>query len=311
MRFVAVDWGTSRIRALLVDGERVVARSESNEGVSRLRAGEHAAVFAHHCGAWLAAEPDLPVILVGMAGSREGLALARYVPCPAGPDEIADAAVSVEVGNGQLATIVPGLTSLRGDAADVMRGEETHLLGSGVTDGLVCLPGTHCKWALMERGRVASFATFLTGELYGLLREHSMVGRPATEPADPAGFEAGLAASSLRGEGAAQGGLLNALFVARANTLTGRLGPDRLGLYLSGLLTGEEIAGAFRLFGRSETVTVIADPPRADLYLGALTSLGIGVRLRGQEETLLAGLAAILPRIVRKASAERGVADPT
>ncbi|MGA0598646.1 2-dehydro-3-deoxygalactonokinase [Enterovirga sp. CN4-39] len=295
MRFVAVDWGTSRIRALLVDGAAILARSESDEGVSRLKPGEHAGVFARHCGAWLAAEPDLPVVLVGMAGSREGWALAPYAECPAGVDEIAAALTSIEIGNDRRGVIVPGVRVLEGGRADVLRGEETHLLGSGVTDGLVCLPGTHCKWALLRGGRIASFATFLTGELYALLREHSMVGRPATEPADPAGFSEGLAASPLGGR-AAGGGLLNRLFAARAATLTGRLGRERLGTYLSGLLTGEEIAGAFGLFGRPGQVTIVADPPRAELYRMALQAEGIEVAVKGQEETLLAGLGALLSR---------------
>jgi 2-dehydro-3-deoxygalactonokinase len=262
--------------------------------VSRLKPGQHAEVFARHCGAWLAAEPELPVVLVGMAGSREGWVLAPYADCPAGPDEIAAALTRVDIGNGRKVAIVPGLRTLQEDAADVMRGEETHLLGSGVADGLVCLPGTHCKWALMERGKIAAFATFLTGEMYGLLREHSMVGRPAAEPADPAGFTEGLAASTLHR--VAGPGLLNALFAARAATLTGRLSPEKLGPYLSGLLTGEEIAGAFRLFGRPAQVTIVADPPRADLYIQALEAEGVAVLRKGQEETLLVGLAAILAR---------------
>jgi 2-dehydro-3-deoxygalactonokinase len=292
MRFVAVDWGTSRIRALLVEGTQVIARSESDEGVSRLQPGQHAAVFARHCGAWLASEPQLPVVLVGMAGSREGWALAPYAECPAGAEEIAAALTQIQIGVGRTASIMPGLTITADGKADVMRGEETHLLGSGVRDGLVCLPGTHCKWALMSGGRVSSFATFLTGELYALLREHSMVGRPAAEPADEAGFGEGFAASSFRG--GAEGGLLNALFAARAATLTGRLTPEKLGPYLSGLLTGEEIAGAFRRYGRPSQVTVVADPPRADLYVRALAADGIAVTVRGQDEALLAGLGAIL-----------------
>jgi 2-dehydro-3-deoxygalactonokinase len=175
-----------------------------------------------------------------------------------------------------------------------MRGEETHLVGSGLTDGLVCLPGTHCKWAQMRDGKVASFATFLTGEFYALMREHSMVGRPAAEPADPVGFAEGVAASSLRG--GIGGGLLNKLFEARAATLTGHLSPEKLGPYLSGLLTGEEIAGAFRLYGRPKQVAIVADPPRAELYVQALEREGIAVQQHGQEETLLKGLAMILER---------------
>jgi 2-dehydro-3-deoxygalactonokinase len=296
MRFIAVDWGTSRVRALLIDGTEVLARAESDEGVSRLRPGEHSAVFARHCEPWLAAEA-LPVILVGMAGSREGWRPAPYVPCPAGPDEIAGALTRVDLGEGRTGFIVPGVSTTRGEGADVMRAEETHLLGSGVADGLVCLPGTHCKWARMEGGRITDFATFLTGELYALLREHSMVGRPATEPADPGGFARGLSASSFRaGDASGFGGLTNALFAARAATLTGRLTPAELGPYLSGLLTGEEIAGAFRLFGRPERLTVVADPPRANLYVETLGRDGISVAVAGQEETLIAGLREILLR---------------
>ena len=295
MRFVAVDWGTSRFRAHLVEGGTVLARAEAEGGVSRLKEGEHRGVFWSACGPWLAAEPGLPVVMAGMVGSREGWVQVPYVDCPAGPAEIARGLTRVDLGEGCIGAIVPGLRSAAGEAVDVMRGEETHLLGSGVTDGLVCLPGTHCKWALMDGGRIAAFATFLTGELYALLREHSMVGRPATEPADPGGFGRGLEAARREAERPG-GGLLHLLFGARAATVTGRLAPAALGPYLSGLLTGHEIAGAIRLFGRPDRVTIVADPPRADLYRQALGREGIRVRIVGQEETLLAGLAAILER---------------
>lgn len=290
MRFVAVDWGTSRIRALLVDGQDVAERRDSDEGVSRLRSGEHAAAFGRLCGTWLSRQPDLPVLLVGMVGSREGWFLAPYARCPAGPAEIAAALLPVDLGGGGRGFVVPGLRTAAGDATDVMRGEETHLLGSGVVDGLVCLPGTHCKWARMEGGRITGFASFLTGEMHALLREHSMVGRPASEPPDPKGFALGLADA----ETGSSGGLLNELFRARASTIVGEIASDRLGPYLSGLLTGHEVAGALRLFGRPESVTVVADPPRADLYRQALARHGIGFTTVGQEETLLAGLGWIV-----------------
>ncbi|MBV9079238.1 MAG: 2-dehydro-3-deoxygalactonokinase [Methylobacteriaceae bacterium] len=293
MRFVAVDWGTSRFRALLAANGRILERRETDHGIARLRAGDHAAVFERAAGAWLAREPDLPVLLVGMVGSREGWAEAPYARCPAGPREIAAALAPVDLGQGRRGAIVPGLRTERDGAVDVMRGEETHLLGAGVADGLVCLPGTHCKWARVEAGRVADFATFLTGELYGLLREQSMVGRPAREPADPAGFALGLAAA--RDEAARPGGgLLQRLFGARAAAVTGRLAPEALGPYLSGLLTGFEIAGALKAFDPPAVVTVVADPPRAALYEEALAAFGLGCRIRGQDETLLAGLARLV-----------------
>jgi 2-dehydro-3-deoxygalactonokinase len=290
MRFVAVDWGTTRLRAMLVDGDRVLARAASQDGVSRLRRGEHQVVFMRACGAWLAAEPDLEVALVGMVGSREGWLPAPYAACPAGPGEVAAALTPVGPEFGFHGAVVPGLLAERAGSIDVMRGEETHLLGTGVADGLVCLPGTHCKWALMESGRIVAFATFLTGELYALLREHSMVGRPAADPADEDGFALGLAAAG----GEVSGGLLNRLFEARAATVTGRLQPAALGPYLSGLLTGEEVGGALRLFGRPSRVTIVADEPRAGLYVAALGRAGVETSLRAPEPALLAGLARIL-----------------
>lgn len=276
-------------------------RAECDEGVSALSTGEHERVFRAQCGRWLAQSPALPVLMVGMVGSREGWLEAPYARCPAGAGEIAAALATLRLDDGTVLRIVPGLRYDAPDGqVDVLRGEETHILGSSVLgssvlgssveDGLVCLPGTHCKWAELRGGRVERFATFITGELYALLRHHSMIGRPATEPEDETGFALGLDAAR-RDDGRS---LLNRLFGARAATVTRRLAPDALGPYLSGLLTGTEIEGAVALFGRPDRVTIVADPPRADLYVTALKTLGIVTTVVGQEETLLAGLARIL-----------------
>lgn len=293
MRFVAVDWGTSRLRAFLVEGEAVVDRAASDDGISRLAAGTHRAAFDAVCGGWLAAEPGLPVVLAGMVGSREGWFPAAYAPCPAGPDALAGAALAVDLGGGRRGLVIPGVVCQDGGGVDVMRGEETHLVGSGVADGLVCLPGTHCKWAEMRGGAIARFSTFMTGEMHALLREHSMIGRPAAEPADPAGFALGLAHAEEAREGG-PGALLNLLFRARAATVAGRLAPTRLGPYLSGLLTGAEVAAALRTYGAPEAVTVVADPARAALYREALAPRGIAVVEIAPERTLLAGLGRLL-----------------
>ena len=295
MRFVAVDWGTSRCRAFLVDAGAVRGRAESEEGISRLAAGRHRDAFNRLCGAWLAAEPDLRVALVGMVGSREGWFPAPYVPCPAGPDEVAAVLSAVDLGAGARAFVVPGALCDAGGAVDVMRGEETHLLGAGVADGLVCLPGTHCKWAEMRDGRIAAFATFMTGEMHALLREHSMIGRPASEPADASGFGEGIAATlTPSGARASQAGLLNLLFGARAATVAGRMAPARLGPYLSGLLTGEEVAGALARFGRRERITIVADEARAELYRHALEAVSIATDRVAPQDSLLRGVARIL-----------------
>ena len=296
MRFIVADWGTTRFRGYLVENEAILDRVSSEEGVSALEPGQHREVFLRQCGRWLEAEPDAPVLLVGMVGSREGWVVAPYATCPADAAEIARALMPVELGNGRKAHIVPGLfCEPAPGASDVMRGEETLVLGAGVENGLVCLPGTHPKWVLMRGGRIERFATYMTGEMYALLREHSMIGRPATEPGDPAGFQLGLdAAMRNSGEdGGSRVGLLHLLFGARAAVVSGRMGPQLLGPYLSGLLTGDEINGALSQYSRPAAVTIVADSPRADLYVGALSRRSIITDVRAPEQALIAGLARI------------------
>jgi 2-dehydro-3-deoxygalactonokinase len=278
LRFIVADWGTTRFRGYLIENETVLDQVSSDEGVSALQKGQHRDVFLRHCGHWLDTEPDAPVLLVGMVGSREGWQEAPYASCPAGPAEIAQALVAVDLGNGRKAHIIPGLVCEPAPgAADVMRGEETLVLGAGVENGLICSAGTHPKWILMRDGRIERFATYMTGEMYALLREHSMIGRPATEPSDQKGFDMGLDAAE-RNAGAGGVGLLNLLFGARAAVVSGRMASNLLAPYLSGLLTGDEINGALAQYGRPESVTILADPARAELYVHALARHGISVR---------------------------------
>jgi 2-dehydro-3-deoxygalactonokinase len=294
MRFILVDWGTSRFRAFLIDGRMILARLASDEGISALREGQHRDVFLKHCRPWLEAEPAAPVALVGMVGSKEGWRMAPYAQCPAGPEEIARAMIAVEIEAGRKGHIVPGLScEPQPGAIDVMRGEETLSLGAGVSDGLVCLPGTHPKWVEMRGGRIARFATYFTGEMYALLRHHSMVGRPATGPEDPAGFARGLdAAERNRGERGV--GLLHLIFGARAAAVTGRLPSAELGPYISGLLTGDEINGGLSLFQKPAEVTVIGNEERVALFGEALARHGVRAVAKDPEEALIAGLSRIL-----------------
>jgi 2-dehydro-3-deoxygalactonokinase len=296
MRFILVDWGTSRFRAFVVEGERIVDRVASEEGISALREGQHRDVFFKHCRHWLEREPDAPVALVGMVGSKEGWRMAPYAQCPAGPADIARAMIEVEIGGGREARIVPGLScEPEPGAVDVMRGEETLCFGAGVADGLVCLPGTHPKWVEMRGGRIARFATYFTGEMYALLRHHSMVGRPATEPEDPAGFERGLEAAERNGgRSGARVGLLHLIFGARAAAVTGRLPGAEVGPYISGLLTGDELNGAFSLFEKPAEVTVIGGEERVALFSGALARHGVAAVTKDPEDALVAGIGRIL-----------------
>lgn len=294
MRFIVADWGTTRFRGYLIENETVLDRVSAPEGVSALKAGEHRDVFLKHCGAWLQAEPNAPVLLVGMVGSREGWVEAPYAPCPAGPAEIAAAMTPIDLGGGRKAHIVPGLSCEPAPGAfDVMRGEETLVLGAGVDNGIVVSAGTHPKWIVMREGRVERFATFMTGEMYALLREHSMIGRPATEPEDPDGFNLGLDAAR-RNSGENGVGLLHLLFGARAAVVSRHMGTNLLGPYLSGLLTGDEINGALSQFGAPSSVTILADETRAKLYVHALARRGIAATVRKPQDALIAGLARIV-----------------
>jgi 2-dehydro-3-deoxygalactonokinase len=294
LRFIVADWGTTRFRGYLIENQAILDEVSSDEGVSALKPGQHRDVFMRQCARWLKAEPDAPVLLVGMVGSREGWVMAPYAVCPAGPAEIAQAMIPVDLGNGRQAHIVPGLfCEPAPGASDVMRGEETLALGSGVEDGIVCSPGTHPKWIEMRAGRIERFATYMTGEMYALLREHSMIGRPATEPEDPRGFDIGLDAAD-RNRGDERVGVLHLLFGARAAVVSGRMETNLLGPYLSGLLTGDEINGALSQFGRPASVIILAEAPRADLYVHALARHGIATEVRSPREALIAGLSRIV-----------------
>lgn len=294
MRFIVADWGTTRFRGYLIENETVLDQVSSDEGVSALQKGQHRDVFLRQCGPWLQAEPDAPVLLVGMVGSREGWVEAPYASCPAGPAEIAQALVPVDLENGRKGYIIPGLfcEPAPGDA-DVMRGEETLAMGTGIEDGLICSAGTHPKWILMKNGRIERFATYMTGEMYAILREHSMIGRPATQPEDPKGFDLGLEAAE-RNAGEAHVGLLHLLFSARASVVSNRMHSSLLAPYLSGLLTGDEINGALAQFGRPNSVTILAAPERAELYVHALKRHGVKAEIKDTQQALIAGLARIV-----------------
>ena len=278
---IAVDWGTTRFRAFRVGpGGSALERVVAEDGMAAIRSGGFEAVLRKHCGAWMDEAPDAPVLLAGMVGSRNGWAEAAYAPCPASPASVAEAMLRIT----DRVSIVPGVISRGPGGADVMRGEETLIFGSGVVDGLVCLPGTHSKWAEVADGTVTDFATFMTGESFALFRGQSLLGRLAAEPEDLQGFDEGLEAA---GDAA---GLLNRLFQARARVLDGAMDGARVGPYLSGLLIGEEIRGAFARFEEARTVTLVADGVLATRYVAALRARGVMIEIVTPERAFLDGL---------------------
>ncbi len=287
---IAVDWGTSTFRAYLLDEAGGIAeRRESAGGILRVRGGDFATALEAEIAPWLAGPADPLVVMSGMIGSRQGWREVPYVACPATPAEIAAGLERVDWGAGE-AWIVPGLLDdSRPGQPDVMRGEETQVLGAlGALPsggGLVCLPGTHSKWVRVENGVLQGFATYMTGEVFDLLQGHSILSRLMTKGAVSVdrwfleGVEVGR-----------QGGLLNRLFTARSRALTGDLPEDEVRSYLSGLLVGDELASAVPAEPRD--VHLLGAPGLTALYEAALESLGHRVtRLDG--DAVAAGLLTL------------------
>jgi 2-dehydro-3-deoxygalactonokinase len=261
---IAIDWGTSSLRAYRLDTQGSILESKaSNQGILKVAPGQFPRVLEEQISGW----EEAPIVMSGMVGSRQGWAEAPYVPCPAGFDEIAASLHEVRWGS-RRAWIVPGLSCH--DAAgvpDVMRGEEAQILGCGV-EGTVCLPGTHSKWVEVKNRRIERFCTFMTGEVYAVLKQHSILGRMMQDgPPD-----AGAFADGVRRSGEA-GGVLHHLFGVRTRGLMGELGAAASASYLSGIVIGHEL----RTF-EGKSFNLLGAPELAALYQQAAAVLGIETR---------------------------------
>ncbi len=295
---IAIDWGTTRFRAWLVGGSgAVLERIDSAAGILSVASDDFGGTFDRLVGPWLQRHGRLRVVASGMIGSRQGWREAPYAECPAGAADLAGKLVSVTSPNGQEAWLVPGVMRTDEDGVpDVMRGEETQIVGC-LAEGdpprrLFVLPGTHSKWAIVEAGRIARFATFMTGELFALLRGHGILGRlMAGDEHDPAAFRRGV------DYGSKAGGLLKRLFSVRTLALFERLPAAGVASYLSGLLIGQEIAEAIVWVGSPHVATarptIVGSTSLAPHYAEALSQLGVENRT-GPEEAAVTGIRRIL-----------------
>lgn len=293
---IAVDWGTSSLRLYRMDEDgRVRERRRSQHGALASK-GRFAEVLAREIAGW----DDRRILMCGMVGARGGWQEAPYLDCPAGNAELAagmQPLASPALPEREL-WLMPGLRDIASDSApDVMRGEETQLAALLDTLGgshVVCLPGTHSKWVGVRNGRICRIVTAMTGEVYALLRGHSILGQsmPATDARfDAYAFDAGLQRS------AETGGLLHHLFGVRTAALFGRFGEDALPSYLSGLLIGHEIraSGVLAQSPRPAQVHLIGNERLLASYAHALRALGVGVQ-RHSEDLAARGLHALWQR---------------
>jgi 2-dehydro-3-deoxygalactonokinase len=298
--FIAGDWGTTRLRLALCDESGFLDQKAGPSTVALAQSAQ--AAFFSLAADWRRDHGPLPLYLCGMVGSRNGWRETTYAPCPADPRTLRAAALHFEA-EGHPVSIVPGLTCTNPlGAPDVMRGEETQILGAillhpALSQGrhLLALPGTHTKWVELEGGSVQRFMTTPTGEFFALLRAHSTLTKaaPDTQPATPAGFAAGVARSrEVRG----RAGLLQTLFETRTRQLVdGMAAEDAVG-FLSGLLIGGDIDGALACFGVPDQVHLIGEPGLAGLYAEALAGAGVQSERWDGTDCAFAGLRAIFER---------------
>ena len=278
----ALDWGTSSLRgALLADDGSVLEERSFARGILTVEKGGFEAVFDSCFGDWI--QPGRLCLIAGMAGSQQGWMQAPYCPCPAGFADIAAHLVWVKLGK---IAIVPGLSIDVKGIPDVMRGEETQVFGAlqllGLNDARLVLPGTHSKWVTVANQRVADFSTWMTGEFYALLRQHSILAR--TLPPDdsahvPQAFEQGVLAA-LQGKN-----LLSTAFSVRALALFDRMTPSAMPSYLSGLVIGEELKCQNLKTG--DTLVLIGAPELCARYEQALALVGITPQIVGNQATWL------------------------
>lgn len=293
---IAVDWGTSSLRLYrMANDGRVRERRRSDQGAMAC-AGRFGEVLAQEIAGW----DDADILLCGMVGGRGGWHEMPYLPCPAGNHDLALGMQRFQPPgfDDRVLWLMPGLRDMSDPVPDVMRGEETQLAALLDTlpggSHLVCLPGTHSKWVAVDGGQVQRIATAMTGELYALLRQHSILGRlmPVDEVSfDGSAFDAGLERS------AEAGGLLHHLFGVRTTGLFQQFSESALPSYLSGLLIGHELraSGLLSQAPRPVQVHLIGNDRLLMSYAHALATLGVGVQ-RHPEDLAARGLHALWSR---------------
>ncbi|MDM9623779.1 2-dehydro-3-deoxygalactonokinase [Rhizobium sp. AC44/96] len=292
--YVAVDWGTSSFRLWLIgkDGS-VLGESRSDEGMTTAAKTGFAAVLAAHL-AKVGAPEDVPVIVCGMAGAKQGWVEAGYIDVPTSLSAILTGAVSVP-GQDRDVRILPGLAQRDKAMPDVMRGEETQLLGALGPESkgsqAVCMPGTHSKWVHVRDGHVTGFSSFMTGELFDAISKHTILAHAVAGadqmPADTAAFEAAVKAAFERPAMAT-----NLFFTARSGQLLHGLTAAGAQAKISGTLIGMEIAGGLSDAGSAVNISLVASGRLQGLYETAFKTLSLSYTTIDADTAVRGGLAA-------------------
>ncbi len=284
--YIAFDWGSTHLRAWRFQQGQCIDSCKLEAGITRL-AGRHPRdIFQAVTAGWQAQK--VPVIMAGMVGSNAGWHSVPYLSCPLTLNQLARHLTRIE----DLAWIVPGVSVDDKGGLNIMRGEETQLLGAWqlAPSSLYIMPGTHCKWVQVEQGRLQRFKTVIAGELHHLLLNHSLIGTGLPSQAtDRQAFITGLE------RGLQDGDILPLLFEVRAAYILGRLAQEAVSERLSGLLIGAEVAQMRRVYGSltGQRVTIVGSPQLAARYQSALALSGITAEIVAGDTAFQQGIRCI------------------
>jgi 2-dehydro-3-deoxygalactonokinase len=286
--FIALDWGTSSFRAYLSGTDGTIQETiAAPHGILAVKDAAFDETLETHIGNW---DKALPIMASGMITSRQGWVELPYVACPASLQSIAAAVHPHTSKQGRKLFFVPGISTRNAQGIpDVIRGEETQVLGAsqGGHEHFVT-PGTHSKWIDVSNGEIKSFSTYMTGEVFALLKNHSILGRLMTgEANNPAAFEQGVRASLND-----PAGFLNRIFSTRTLALFSEMPTDNLSSYLSGQVIGTEIAHAIAKNMATAQYRILATPALGDHYMKAMTIAGLKVSY-GEPDVVVKGLRRI------------------
>ncbi len=283
--FIGVDWGSSNGRFLLTDDAGKLIAEKHAPGILRLAgAGNIERIFFETVAGW----PDVPVVLTGLVGANIGWHPVPYMQTPCDFEALADAVTRHQI-NGMALYFVPGVKTRRPDGlTDVMRGEEMQIFGTTAPgEALLCLPGTHSKWAVLNKGRITQFHSAMTGELMELIGLNSILLMPKRPPAatDGATFRAGIDYSKN-----SQAGIETNLFTVRSRQIDGSLDMAGSENYLAGLMIGADIKSALALTPGFSSVTIVGAPGLTALYQAGLGEFGMAATCVHGRDAVLAGL---------------------
>jgi 2-dehydro-3-deoxygalactonokinase len=286
--FIALDWGTSSFRAYLLNGDGAIQETiAAPHGILAVKDAAFDETLEIHIGHW---DKALPIMTSGMITSRQGWVELPYVACPANLKSIAAVVHPHTSKQGRKLFFVPGISTRNAQGIpDVIRGEETQVLGAsqGGTEHFVT-PGTHSKWVDVENGEIKGFSTYMTGEVFALFKNHSILGKLMTgETNNPSAFEQGVR-TSLKDPA----GFLHHIFSTRTLALFNEMPTDHSGSYLSGQVIGTEIAHAIAKNSLSAQYRILATPVLGEHYMTAMKIAGLNVSY-GEPDVVVNGLRRI------------------